>query len=82
MIAEAFYKVKVSSGFPKVTTDVKIEEKFNTYSAEFNGCLPRALLGTGEPPHSGCHLAILVAVTIIVAAVIALYFYIQFGDRY
>ena len=44
--------------------------------------LPRALIGTGKPPHSGCHLAILVAVTLIVAALIMMYFYIQFFYRY
>ena len=59
------------------------KEKVYYYPAGFNVCLPRALLGTGEPPHSACHLAILVAVTIIVAAVIAFYVYIQTqSDRY
>ena len=55
----------------------------NYYPAGFNVCLPRALLGTGEPPHSGCHLAILVAVILTVAAVMMTYFYIRyFYGRY
>ena len=45
--------------------------------------MSRALLGTGEPPHSACHLAILVAVIFTVAAVMMTYFYIRyFYGRY
>ena len=59
------------------------KEKVYYYPAGFNVCLPRALLGTGEPPHSACHLAILVAIIFTVAAVMMTYFYIRyFYGRY